>query len=295
MPHDKPQHNLDVATVQRLSHPLTLETFYRDFYVPRIPVIIKTESFAQLGWQTDRWDNDYLLYKAGSQQVMVLKRNNSSNFSPDDAQYVPMAFHEFIRHVMANPAGNRDIYLNLQKGNIIEAPLLQLLGDFNIPVYFKDLILCSLNVWMGNSSESITTPLHHDFNDNLYAVVEGCKHFTLFPPAQANNLYPQGELLEVEANGYIKYKDLSHKPHMSKLDPANVDLIEFPRYASAAPTRIECTVQKGEMLFLPTGWFHQVTSRGRHIAVSFFSMPPSLEQLGFLKDAIASRQPPREI
>jgi len=276
--------------VPRLKHPLSLEQFYRDYYIPRRPLIISTDSFAELGWQTGRWSNDYLLYKAGSQDVMVLHRDDASNFAPEHARYRPMRFHEFMASVMAAPGGNRDLYLNLQHDRVMEPPLLQLIGDFNIPVYFKDLALRCVNLWMGNSSDSITTPLHHDFNDNLYAVVEGRKHFVLFPPEQAPNLYPQGDLQGVEANGYIRYANLDSKPHMSQLDPGDVDLQRFPRYAAAEKTRIECEVSKDEMLFLPTGWFHQVTSIGRHIAVSFFSMPPSLEQLEWLKSALGSRR-----
>ncbi len=76
---------------------------------------------------------------------------------------------------------------------------------------------------------------------------------------------------------------------MTQLDPAGVDLARFPLYAEAAPTRRECYVEKDEMLFLPTGWFHQVTSIGRHVAVSFFAQTPSVEQLGFLKAALNER------
>lgn len=273
--------------VPRVRHPISLEEFYRDYYIPRRPVIISTDSFVQLGWQTHLWTTQYLLYKAGAQQVMVLRRADRRNFAPDGSHYAPMPFHEFLTQVMQPPEGNSDIYLNLQNDNVMEPPLLQLVGDFNIPVYFKDLMLRSINIWMGNSRQSITTPLHHDFNDNLYAVVEGLKHFTLFPPEQAPNLYPQGELKRVDPNGYIHYASLDHKPHMCKLDPTAADLGSFPLYRDAAPTRRECDLAQHEMLFLPTGWFHQVTSIGRHIAVSFFSMPPSLAQLDYLKGALA--------
>ncbi|MGH7869598.1 MAG: cupin-like domain-containing protein, partial [Candidatus Dormibacteraceae bacterium] len=266
------------AAVPRLRYPFPLEAFYRDHYIPRRPLIITTDSFSQLGWQTGRWDNDYLLYKAGAQEVMVLQRNGTGNFAPAQARYQPMRFHEFMSRVMASSVGDRDLYLNLQNDRVMEPPLLQLLGDFNIPVYFKDLELRCVNLWMGHSADPITTPLHHDFNDNLYAVVEGRKHFTLFPPEQAPNLYPQGKLKGVDANGYIHYEDLDHKPHMCQVDPTDVDLARFPLYGTAAATKLECEVGKDEMLFLPTGWFHQVTSVGRHIAVSFFSMPPSLAQ-----------------
>lgn len=276
--------------VPRLKHPVTLQEFYSDYYVPRRPVVITAESLAQFGWQTHLWTNDYLLYKAGSQQVQVLTRDDRSNFAPDRTRYLQMPFHQFVTRVMASAAGDSDIYLNLQNDRVIEPPLLQLIGDFTIPIYFKDLILRGINIWMGNSTTPITTPLHHDFNDNLYVVVEGHKHFILFPPEQAVNLYPQGHLLNVAANGYINYESLEDRPHMSKLDPTQPDLARFPLYSKAAETRRECHLEMNEMLFLPTGWFHQVTSLGRHMALSFFSMPPSVEQLAWLQESITRHQ-----
>jgi Cupin-like domain len=278
------------TAVPKLKHPMSLEKFYSDYYVPRRPVIITTESLTQLGWNTQLWNNEYFLYKAGSQQVQVLTRNDKSNFSPDSVRYIQMPFHQFVSRVMANPIGDTNLYLSLQNDRVIDPPLLQLIGDFNIPVYFKDLLLRSINMWMGNCASSITTPLHHDFNDNLYVVVDGRKHFILFPPEQAPNLYPQGDLLEVVANGLINYANMENKPHMSQLDPMQPDLDQFPRYSIAAKTRQECDLEMNEMLFLPTGWFHQVTSLGRHVAVSFFSVPPTVEQLSWLREAISKHQ-----
>ncbi len=287
--------NLFHYEIPRLRYPITLEEFYRSYYISRKPVIISTNALSELGWRTHLWTSEYLLYKAGNQQVQVLTRSDKSNYALDRINYVSMPFHKFVNCVMANKTGDSDIYLNLQHDRALDPPLLQLVGDFNIPVYFKDLVMRSINMWMGNSATSITTPLHHDFNDNLYVLVEGRKDFILFPPEQAVNLYPRGELLGVEANGVIRYRSLEDGPHMSQLDPTRPDTGHFPLYAEAAEARCECHLEKNEMLFLPTGWFHQVTSFGRHIAVSFFSVPPSVEQLGRLREAMITRDTQRNL
>lgn len=273
--------------IPRLRHPVALEKFYSDYYVPRRPVIIATESLADLGWRTQLWDRDYLLYKAGSQLVQVLRRGDNSNFSPDQSRYVNMPFHVFLDRIMGSKAGDRDLYLNLQRGRIIDPPLLQLLGDFAIPEYFKDLTIGSINLWMGNSVDSITTPLHHDFHDNLYVVVQGRKQFVLFPPQQAENLYTRGKLLGIESNGFIRYESMQNRPHMCGVDPVRPDLGLYPLFAKAQGSRLECSLEKNEMLFLPGCWFHQVTSMGQHIAVSFFAELPGVEQLASLREALA--------
>ena len=190
---------------------------------------------------------------------------------------------------MASADGDETIYLNLQdsaKDRMLEPPLLQLIGDFSIPVYYKDLILRCMNLWMGNSKEEIVTPLHHDFNDNLYVVVEGRKHFTLFPPSEAPNLYTRGKLLEVEQNGNIRYASLDGMPHLSQVDLEQPDMVRFPRYAEALKTRMDFDLEKNEMLFLPNGWFHRVASRGRHIAVSFMAVTPDTDRLQWMRSMI---------
>ncbi|MDE2024609.1 MAG: hypothetical protein KGJ18_10460 [Gammaproteobacteria bacterium] len=105
----------------------------------RRPPIVRNESLAQLGCRTHLWDDDYLDYKAGAHTVLVLKRSRSPDYAPERSSYLPMRFRDFVKQVMAAPGGSPDLYLNLQTDKVLEPPLLQLAGDFNIPEYFKDL------------------------------------------------------------------------------------------------------------------------------------------------------------
>jgi mannose-6-phosphate isomerase-like protein (cupin superfamily) len=278
-------------SVERVDFPISLEDFYLRFHTRRLPVVIRTASLAQLGWKTQLWSNDYLAHKAGAQQILVQKRG-AGEYSAEGSAYVPMLFADFLRQVMGKAGGDERIYLNLQTDKMIEPPLLQLLGDFSIPPYFKDLTLRCINLWMGNSDKTIVTPLHHDFNDNLYVVAEGRKHFTLFPPEQAPNLYPRGQLLGVEANGIIRYASLSGMPHLSQVDIQSPDRVRFPAYAAAEATRMDVDIEAGDMLFLPAGWFHQVSSSGRHVAVSFFADVPEGSELARVQAELGRRRGP---
>lgn len=278
-----------MTEISRVQHPLALREFYLNYFIARRPVVIRTQSLVELDWRTDRWTNEYLANKAGGQSVVVLQSPQRDNFMPEQSQYGIMTFQDFLAKVMADPDGNETLYLNLQeldKGRVLEPPLLQLIGDFSIPVYFKDLILRCMNIWMGNSPKDIVTPLHHDFNDNLYAVVEGHKHFTLFPPEQAANLYPRGKLVKVEPNGAIQYESLKGMPHLAQVDIDHPDARRFPRYTAAEESRLDFELNKNEMLFLPNGWFHRVASRGRHIAISFMAATPTMERLQWMQSRI---------
>ena len=285
----------ETRSIARIEHPYPLADFYLNYFTARQPVVIRTHTLADLDWRTDRWTNEYLTHKAGGQSVAVLTSHNRNDFSLDKARYETMLFQEFIARAMAKPDGDETMYLNLQdeaKDRMLEPPLLQLMGDFSIPVYYKDLMLRCMNLWMGNSRSEIVTPLHHDFNDNLYVVVEGRKHFTLFPPSQAANLYTRGTILEVERNGNIRYASMAGMPHLSQLDIEHPDLVRFPRYTEAERMRMDVVLEKNDMLFLPNGWFHRVASRGRHIAVSFMAVTPDADRLQWMRSAILSTVAP---
>jgi hypothetical protein len=94
-------------------------------------------------------------------------------------------------------------------------------------------------IWLGPAGT--VTPLHCDYDDNLFAQVWGQKRFLLYPPHHAEFLYLH------EANPAL---------FGSPFDPEAPDYTAFPLARQAR--QIECVVQAGEMLFLPAGWFHHV-------------------------------------
>ncbi|MBK7859926.1 MAG: cupin-like domain-containing protein [Archangiaceae bacterium] len=95
-------------------------------------------------------------------------------------------------------------------------------------------------LWL--SSKGTLSPLHFDLTDNLHTVLLGSKRFTLFPPGDAFRLYPQ---------------PLSTRlPYVAQVDPEAPDLSRFPRFAGARPFTVE--LQRGETLFIPRLWWHQV-------------------------------------
>lgn len=95
--------------------------------------------------------------------------------------------------------------------------------------------------WLGPAGT--VTPLHCDYDDNLFAQVWGSKRIFLAPPHHDAYLYPR------EANALL---------FGSPFDPEAPDFERFPLARQAA--LIECVVQPGDMLYVPAGWYHQVRS-----------------------------------
>ncbi|MDQ2821613.1 MAG: cupin-like domain-containing protein [Pseudomonadota bacterium] len=93
--------------------------------------------------------------------------------------------------------------------------------------------------WIGPAGT--VTPLHCDYDDNLFAQLWGTKRIFLAPPHHDAFLYPK------EANAILSG---------SPFDPEAPDFARFPLARQAA--LVECIVAPSEMLYVPAGWYHQV-------------------------------------
>ncbi len=98
-------------------------------------------------------------------------------------------------------------------------------------------------IWMGSQS---CVPAHYDLPDNLACNVVGRRRFTLFPPEQLENLYV-GPLDFTPAGQAISLVDIREP-----------DLNRFPKYAEAAKSALIVELEPGDVLFLPSMWWHQV-------------------------------------
>jgi hypothetical protein len=130
-------------------------------------------------------------------------------------------------------------------------------GTEGLPPYLGNLELRELNrfcywpayftkpgpprFWLGPAGT--VTPLHADYDDNLFVQVWGFKRIFLAPPHHDEFLYTR------EANALL---------FGSPFDPEAPDFETFPLARQAS--MIECIVHPGDMLYVPAGWFHQVRS-----------------------------------
>ena len=127
--------------------------------------------------------------------------------------------------------------------------------DSGLPPYVGNLALRELNrlchwpayfdkmgpprFWIGPART--ITPLHCDYDDNIFAQIRGVKRIFLAPPHHDAFLYTR------EANPLL---------FGSPVDPEALDDARFPLARQAA--LVEVIVRPGDMLYVPAGWYHQV-------------------------------------
>ena len=170
-----------------------------------------------------------------------------------------------------SPAGQQEImYMQQQNGNFtLHFP--ELLSDIDPELPWASKAFGAspdaVNLWIG-SDQSVTS-FHKDHYENLYAVVTGEKTFTLLPPCDAYRMHlaqysvatccetSQG-LQTVPSNDgeqvlWSPIEDLasnSSSEEYRQQHPAYFDPL--------LPKPFTVTVKAGEVLYLPSLWWHQV-------------------------------------
>lgn len=108
----------------------------------------------------------------------------------------------------------------------------------------------------------------HAFITQLY----GSKEFTLFEPRDSPYLYP--------------LKSIAHISSIDDVDRPDFD--RFPLFAKATPHKI--TIQAGDTIFIPAGWWHVTRLLSPSIAVSLNSLTGS-NWNAYCCDYLTTRKP----
>ncbi|KRX52707.1 JmjC domain-containing protein 7, partial [Trichinella sp. T9] len=134
-------------------------------------------------------------------------------------------------------------------------------NDVNEMPFVKNMLnLNHLNIWM--SDGNTLGKLHFDEYDNFLCQIRGKKQLILFDPHQSYRLY-EGHILEAMftyRNGTFHRDRLlkSTSMTMSPVDITLPDFEKFPLAKNAVP--LNCTISEGDVLFLPSFWWHEVQS-----------------------------------
>lgn len=222
--------------------------------------------------------------------VSLLSSSNSLCFASAHVQQMP--FPEALKLISSSTNNNKNsqpkVVAYAQQQNDCfrsEYSALSCDCDPHIP-WASDALGClpeAVNLWIGNHLSE--TSFHKDHYENLYAVVTGHKHFLLLPPTDVHRMYirdyPASQYSYSQENGdftlelekpprYVPWCSVNPYPSAETKDE---EMAKFPLYFRG-PKPFECTVNPGEILYLPGMWFHHVRQspddRGRTIAVNYW-------------------------
>ncbi len=117
-------------------------------------------------------------------------------------------------------------------------------------------------LWIGPGGT--VTGLHYDHPDNVVGQIVGSKRFTFFHPDDSPYLYPSQ-----------KY-DMGST--IAQVDALSPDTAKYPRFSNARPYSV--VMNSGDIMYTPSGWWHQVESLEPSITVAnFFAQPAQARKM----------------
>ncbi|KAM6973455.1 bifunctional peptidase and (3S)-lysyl hydroxylase JMJD7 [Aplochiton taeniatus] len=263
--------------VPYLENPPSSLELYREWIGPNKPCIIRN-AFSH--WPAlSKWSPTYLREAVGSKVISVAVTPNGYADAVNGDRFVMpeerhMTFSSLLDVVEGKVEKQGVFYVQKQCSNLTEE-LPELTGDVEPHITWMSEALGKLpdavNFWLGEASA--VTSMHKDHYENLYCVISGEKHFILLPPTDRPfipyELYQPAVYRQREDGNFevVDEKDSDKVPWIP-LDPLNPDLERYPDYRHARP--LHCTVRAGEMLYLPSLWFHHVRQSHGCIAVNFW-------------------------
>lgn len=279
--------------------------FYRDFVSLNRPLIIRggISHWPSVG----KWTPRYLREKAGHSEVTVAVTPDGYADAVKDGLFVMpeerrMSFSHFL-DIMSGEVCPRGIfYIQKQNSNFFdEFGCLQ--DDSEADITWATAAFGrqpdAVNFWMGDARA--VTSMHRDHYENIYCVVSGQKDFILLPPTDLPwvpyEKFRTATYHENTRTGCFDTVPGDDTVPWIPLDAENPDLEKYPDYSRTSPVR--CTLTAGDVLYLPSLWFHHVRQSHSCIAINFwydmefdirYCYYKLLESIKDLQCSVSSRQ-----
>lgn len=255
---------------------LSSEEFGDRYRKPGIPLVVQG-----LLDEEPEWNLEYLRQVLDN-HVFPVRQYGQARYQQDKRHWTSsgsgvaacsMTFSDYADHLISGTAKQDDLYL--ARCSLKNTPLEQGHTLYQAEAWFGlRFPATALNLWAGPGGH--TSCLHYDPMDGLLMQLHGAKKVLLFPPSQTYNLYP------IPVYKPLRY-GLKLRSVYSQVYPYRPDLQAFPRYANALPYGSEIVLTPGDILFLPAGWWHEVTSLGDGLVCSvnrFWNVLPLSRAVG---------------
>ncbi|AFY90703.1 transcription factor jumonji jmjC domain-containing protein [Chroococcidiopsis thermalis PCC 7203] len=235
------------------------DLFFERYQKTGTPVIIT-------GLKVDDWNLEYLC-KQLDRQEFLFRYYGRERYQQDKRTWqnigsgVPlktMSFTDYAKLLHSHEAHEKDLYLakcSLKNTKLAENNFF---SNISQQLGLKKPI-GNVNLWVAPGGH--LECLHYDTLDGILIQMHGAKKVLLFPPSQTYNLYPFSIFVHL-------LRGLELRAWFSTVYPENPDLVAFPKFKKALEHKQELILEPGEMLYIPMGWWHEVTALGDEMVCS---------------------------
>lgn len=210
---------------------ISKEEFFEKYLKPRKPVVIKNMARKWPAYQ--KWTMDYIKEVVGDVTVPLYDSSKADPAAPINAPTTEMKFADYIDLIQREPTDLRIFFFDPIK----HAP--KILNDYVSPTSLMGGFLDKYPSMFFGGKGSVTF-LHYDIDmaHIFHTHFNGRKHILLFDYKWKDRLYQ------------IPYATYA----LEDYDIENPDFTKFP--ALDGVEGIECFLEHGDTLFMPTGWWH---------------------------------------
>src|SRR5437016_651672 len=234
---------------------LSVREFRTEYLYTGKPVVI---SNAIEDWKArSLWTLDHFRSRYGATQI-TLSRYEGEHYRATSVKTASLG--SFIDAIKVNDFTTHPYYVRDDWRIFVSHK--ELLTDYEVPKYFFDwyafvpgfMRLIYPRIFIG--PKGAITPLHCDIWEThaWLAQLVGRKRWLLFPPDQREFLYDY------------------------QVQPCQPDLEKFPLFSNTRP--LECTIGPGDVIFVPSGWSHEVISLDATISITHNYLGPGCFKSG---------------
>jgi Cupin-like domain len=212
----------------------------------------------------------------------VLSKPGLSRFEP--CQHAgPDCMRHVLDRVVVRPAVTKASLRQMMTGDLPEGAASAYVQYEGIPASLRALVDTPAfakalkpdfqGLWIGRGRT--LAQLHYDANENILVMLRGTKRWRLFPPTSGNALH-EGFMLEVQQRLHsaghgggafdggatklgkdtVGLGNASLSFFTSPVSSESLDSARFPAVEATLAT--ECVLNAGDMLFVPSWWWHSV-------------------------------------
>jgi hypothetical protein len=212
---------------------ITKKDFLEKYVKPQKPVVI--EELIDDWPAYHKWSLDYIQEVAGEKTVPLFDNRPISSKYKFNEPHEEMKMRDYIELLKQGPTNYRIFLYHLLK----EVPSLQ--KDFWFPKVGLKILRQIPMLFFGGEQSKVFMHYDIDFANILHFHFHGKKRCILFPPSETRYLYKVPHAL-------IAREDI---------DFSNPDYKKFPALKKA--TGYQTTLKHGETLYMPEGYWHQMT------------------------------------